>query len=254
MPPSIKKFFSRPLHRRLFIAFALLALLTFIAWTLMRMTPSWYVPLDPTSQHVIDLMERAQNSLDLRLGAKLHNAIESVPLDEQSWSISQDEVNALIASRRVGDGAAPLVIFTPGKITFAARSKRIPSSHPDGGVGSIVITISPNNAIKLHRARLGRLPIPKFLVERRLTALAPEIIVAVQQQILLQVGSAPNTQDIEPIITNILRGNPLPPIDANRIIIKAIRIDDGLFTIIFAPSPTPPTKSTTTAPSRSRRR
>jgi len=241
-------------------AVAAMVLIVIVAWMLMRMTPSWYVPLDPTSQHVIDLMERAQNSLDLRLGAKLHNAIESVPLGEQSWSISQDEVNALIASRHMsggGDGGpvtAPLVIFTPGKITLAARSKRIPSGHPDGGVGSVAVTILPTNAIRLCGAWLGRLPIPKSLVERRITSLAPEIVAAVQQQIALQVGSSPNSKEIEPLILGILRGDPLPPIDANRIIIKAIRIDDGLFTIIFARPSNPTTKPSATDPPRKRRR
>jgi len=231
------------------MALALLVVLAVIAWLLIRMTPSWYVPFDSTSQHAIDLMDRAQ----LRLGSKLHNAMESVPVGEQSWSISQDEVNALIAARRGSlPVTGPLVIFTPGKITLAARSKYIPSGNPDGGVGSVVIRILhtpaqspselPANAIKIHSVWLGYLPVPKAIVESRLASMAPEIVAAVQQQMSLQAGASPRIQKIEPTLTGVLYGEPLPEFTYNQrqIIIKEIRVDEGLFTIIFAPSPHAP--------------
>jgi len=234
-------------RRWILIVLALLIVLAVVGWVLVRMTPSWYVPLDPTSQRVIDLMEQAQNSLDIRLSARLHNAMESVPLGEQSWSISQDEVNALIASRsegwKGGGVTGPLVVFTPGKITLAARSKHIPSGNSDGGVGSVVISVlhtpaeTPfdlsSNAIKIHGAWLGCLPVPKSIVESRLAAMAPEIIAAVQLQMRLQVGSSQQLKNIEPVLTGIFRGEPLPPIDPRRVVIKEIRVDDGVLTIVF---------------------
>jgi len=262
---NLKKKLPRTLRQWLLSIFVVLLLVVVVvAWLLMRVTPSWYVPLDPTSQRVIDLMERAQNNLDIRLGANLHNALGKVPLGEQSWSISQDEVNALLALHREMGGelpiSNPLVRFTPGKITLAARHKDIPSGHSEGGVCSVVFTVlhtpakspsePPVNVVKIHRAWLGRLPIPKSIVERWLASITPEIVAAVEQQIQLQAGASSQIKGVESLITDLLSGQPLPAIEQHRIIIKAIHVEDGMLTIVFV-SPKPSTPAT--VPLRSRR-
>jgi hypothetical protein len=182
------------------IAAALLLILLITSWFLMRATPSWYTPMDPTSLATIDLATRAQEN-KLHHGVELHNALENVMNGEQPWTLDQDEINALIAinSRDNLPVTSPMVIFTPGKITLAARSKKIPSSDPAGGVGSIVFTVKtfpaadssskPRIQIRVNSAWLGRLPVPKSLVESRIPSLTPMVVKAVQREIALHQGS-----------------------------------------------------------------
>jgi len=72
---------ARPL--RLAVGSAVVA--ATICWMLARMTPSWYMPLDPADDNVMRLAGRAQNLLYF----ELRNAAERVPLGAQRWTITQ---------------------------------------------------------------------------------------------------------------------------------------------------------------------
>ena len=64
-----------------------------VCWLLARMTPSWYLPLDPTLNSVMDTAQEAQRVLLF----ESRNTVERVPLGEQRWTITQDEINSLLA-------------------------------------------------------------------------------------------------------------------------------------------------------------
>jgi len=265
----------RPRTRRdwlLSLSATAIVLLVF-AWMLSRMTPSWYRPLDPTDVRVIDAADNAQ-----KRALELHNVIGRVPLGEQRWAISQDEVNSFMAIRfapplnpdgsRTGDSAAvplptspgktppvvsgPVVAFTPGKVTVSAHTTRIPGPDPAGGVGSLVFTVGIVNAsdgkpmglVKLTGVWIGRLPVPKSVVQSRLHAMVPSIAAAAQQaiQLNLNIRDASNINPyIEEIIRSVGEGRPFPleyTVEKKRIVIKELRVDQGLFTVVLAP-PTP---------------
>ncbi len=69
----------------------------------------------------------------------------------------------------------PMIVFSPGKVTIAVRTTKVPSSNPAGGVISVVFVVqtstasdgSPVGLIKITGAYVGDLPIPKWLVEKR---------------------------------------------------------------------------------------
>ena len=78
--PQIRRRFLRCTFRQwLAIAGVTLVVLVLTAYLLARMTPSWYVPLDASSDRAIDLADSAQSKLELGRGATLHNALENVP-------------------------------------------------------------------------------------------------------------------------------------------------------------------------------
>src|SRR5689334_2624630 len=66
-----------------------------IMYVMARMTPSWYEPLDPNSTNVIDAAEQGEG----KVMPGLWNMWQRVPLGEQLWTISQVEVNSLLAVR-----------------------------------------------------------------------------------------------------------------------------------------------------------
>jgi hypothetical protein len=233
-----------------------------LTWALSRMTPGWYQPLSPNEDWVIDNADRAE-----KLMLDLHNVVQRVPLGEQQWSIRQDEVNSLLAIRFApplnADGSRsapkvvplvsdPVVVFTPGKVTVAARSTRIPGSDPRGGVGSVVFSVGivqdaqdgRMGLVKLDSVWVGSLPVPRSLVNDRLQAAMPSIIKAVEEAIELQL----NTRDtakiegyVEQAVRDVTAGNPFPlryTIDRKQIVIKDLKVEDGRFTVVLEP-PTP---------------
>ena len=194
IPAGLKK--HLPLRPRtwrgwLLAAFAVVSLILLATWILSRTTPPWYRPLPPDEDWVIDNYDHAQKTM-----LDLHNVTERVPLGEQTWSITQDEINSLLAIQFAPplnpDGtrtppanppvvSAPFVLFTPGEVTFCARTTRLASGNPNGGVVSATFSVSivsgadgkPSGLVRLKSVWAGNLPIPKSAVEPRIRACCP---------------------------------------------------------------------------------
>ncbi len=252
----------------------LLLISVLVCWLLARMTPSWYLPFDRDNLNVQDTASRAWNLLTWELS----NTAEKVPQGEQRWSITQDEINSLLAVKASppmlnGDQllmnpvrnpvSDPFVVFGQGQVTLCARMIQLPSGESQGGVGSLTYSVGivrdaggqPMGLVKLTNVWAGYLPIPRSFVEARLRALVPSITEAVQQIVEFQTGVRENdkmTQMIQQIMQNIGAGKPFPlqyKIDNKEFIIKELTVDDGTFTIVLAPvkppaSPTRPTPAT----------
>jgi hypothetical protein len=234
-----------------------LAVLLVSTFLLARHTPSWYVPLDPTSDHVLDEADVAQNKVAL----ELHNAVQRVPLGYQKWTITQDEINSLLAIRfstAAPDKSAsfpvsgPLVIFSGGKVRLAVRTTKIPSGNAAGGVASIVFGVTtttnaggePIGLIKIEGVYAGSLPIPKWLVEERMRRAVPTLAAVAHQTITYQLGvrdSASMMPQIETAIRAVAMGEPFPlkfVADHRDVLVKVIQVDDGVLTVIFGPPAT----------------
>ena len=142
--------------------------------------------------------------------------------------------------------------FTPGKITLAARSRRIPSADPRGGVISVVLRIhsthaidgSPAAVVHIDGLWLGNLPIPHSLAERRIQSAMPQLVPLIQRALSLQLGARrattvmPEVQDTARLIA---QGEPFPlAFKWERLLCGSedIRVEDGALTITFVP-PTP---------------
>ncbi len=152
-------------------------LLIGFAVLLLYSTPHWYVPLDPNDQRVIDTAERAQNVL-----LDLHNKLEQLPLGQRQWSITQDEVNCFLSVHNAeitgggghaGQIADPVVLFSPGQVTIAARVAGLPGRNASGGVMTVVVGIAAipgagteetSVQITLQRATIGSLPVPASML------------------------------------------------------------------------------------------
>ena len=250
------------LTRRAWLALsaAFLLAILLVLYLLVRATPSWYQPLDATANDVIDDADVAQNKLRF----ELHNTMERVPLGEQEWKITDHQIDSLLAIRFSVDPdttqpkqpqvvSAPFVRFTAGKITVAARSPKIPGSNPAGGILSVTFVVdssfapdgAPMGVIHIDSAAVGNLPIPKSIVESKLKDLTPTIVALAKETITYQLGvrdAAAIMPQIETAIRAISEGQPFPlrfRYDRRDILIREVRVEDGLLTILFAP-PTPP--------------
>jgi hypothetical protein len=241
-------------------------------WMLARMTPAWYDPLDPNDLGVM----QAANVAQTRAG-NLWNAFERVPLGEQRWTISQDEVNAFLAVNPAltpADTAAategnrlpisdPCVIFQKGKITICARALKLPSGDPQGGVGSLTFSVGivdgdggkPMGQVKLTHAWVGNLPVPASVVQGRISALLPNLRQAARRGVELQRG----TQEVQKVgtilddlVDSLGNGRPFPlqyKIEKKEFLIKELSVDNGAFTVVLAP--VKPPASTSARPSAS---
>jgi hypothetical protein len=249
---------GHPLRKWSPIAAGIILLLLVGAFLMVRHTPSWYVPLDPTSDHVLDEADVAQNKVAL----ELHNAVQRVPLGDQKWTITQDEINSLLAirfSNAAPDKAGslpisgPLIIFSGGEVRLAVRTTKIPSGNAAGGVASIVFAVTtttdaagePIGLIKITGVYAGSLPIPKSLVEERMRRAVPTIAAVAHQTITYQLGvrdSASMMPQIETAIHAVAEGEPFPlkfVADHREVLVKEIHIDDGILTIVLGPPPAP---------------
>ncbi len=247
----------RPTIRTVFLALGgVILLVGGMAFLLARHTPGWYVPLDPTSDHVLDEADVAQNKVAL----ELHNAIQRVPLGEQTWTITQDEINSLLAVRfgaaavdKAVPVSGPLVVFSGGEVRLAVRTPRVPSGNPAGGVASIVFGVTtttdasgePIGLIKISGVAAGSLPIPKWVVETRMRRLVPTLAAVVHQTITYQLGvrdSASMMPQIETAILAVAEGQPFPlkfVADHRTVLVKEIRVEDGVLTIVLGPPAAP---------------
>jgi hypothetical protein len=234
----------------------------FVCWVLARMTPAWYLPLDPANDEVIRTAGQAQN----RLYFDLRTAMERVPLGEQRWTITQDEINSFLAVNTPGLSSTngthpsadparnpisdPYVVFTKGQVSVCARITKLPSPDPQGGVASLTFAVGivagpdgkPRGQVKLAGAWAGKLPIPRGMLEDRLRALVPTIAEAARQTAQVQFGMRDmdrNGPIIEQFVRGVGAGLPFPlqfKMDNREFVVKELRVDDGSFTIVLAPT------------------
>jgi hypothetical protein len=235
-------------------AVGLVVVVVLTAWLMARSTPRWYQPLDPNDDGVSAEASHAQN-----LMAELNNSVQRVPLGDQRWTITQNELNSLLAVYahtaldQVGNPISdPYVRFENGKVTIAARSTRLPSGYAQGGVGSVSFSVgivagsdgAPKGLARLESVHVGVLTVPKSLVESRLRAVLPAIVTAaVDAGRQLGTGSRSNPGHnfdamIEQVVRAIVMGEPFPlqyRIDRRDVIIKELKVEDGRFTIVVGP-------------------
>jgi hypothetical protein len=236
-----------------------------VCWILARLTPAWYLPLDPAD----DGVQRTAGEAENHLRFDLHTALERLPLGEQRWTITEDEVNALLAVKTnltQGPITDPCVTFTRGQITISARAKKLPGGDPNGGIGSVRFSVGVvgngsdpggQGLVKVTGVWAGDLPLPKSIVENALRAQVPAIVDAVRQSLQMQF----NPRDIDkaaPIYENIIRsianGQPFPlryKWDSREFVVRDLLVEKGSLTIVMAqikPAPTPPPPATATRP------
>ena len=248
------------------LAVLLLTLLT--CWLLARMTPPWYRPLDPDNANVEATALHAQS-----LFTELHNATNRIMQGPQRWSITQDEVNSLLAvktappfdangTRGTLDPAHypltdPSVVFEKGAVTLCARYTRLPGIDAQGGVASITFSVgtvpgpdgSVMGLVRLTGVYAGRLPLPKSIVLDRLNANAAAINAIIRQIAQVDLGNR-ELKDADPLIEQMVRG----AIDGQpfsmeyrskgrSLAVQDLRVEDGKFTILFGPLPSTSTTS-----------
>jgi len=145
-----------------------------------------------------------------------------------------------------------LVVLTPGEVTVAARSSKIPGGDPAGGLLSVSFTVetttapdgSPLGAVHISGCHIGLLSIPKSIVQSKLRSMVPAIAAVAQQTMTYQLGvrdASALMPQVETAIRAIAEGDPFPlhfRYDRREVVIQEIRVDDGLLTITFVP-PTP---------------
>jgi len=243
---------------RLGWAFGLVLVVLLTAWILARTTPGWYQPLDPNDDVVSAEASRAES-----LWGELNNTVQRVPLGDQTWTISQNELNSFLAvyAHLALDQAGnpitdPYVCFRNGEVTIAARSVKLPSGYKQGGVGSVTFSVgtvvgpdgSTMGLVKLQSVKVGLLTVPKSLVESRLRAMTPAIVTtAVDAGRQLGSGSHSNSgHSLDAMIEQITRavavGEPFPlryRIDRKDVVIKELKVEDGRFTVRMGPPVTP---------------
>ena len=228
-----------------------------VLWIAARRTPTWYRPLDTEDPRVAELYDRAQKLIAF----ELRTAAERVPLGEQRWTITQDEINSFLGTldehldpnAPFGD---PFVSFTPGTITVAARVKKLPGDNPNGGVGSLTFSVGvvrdgpkPMGLVKLTAVHVGYLSVPPSMVEDRLRAGFPTIAGAVNHVIDVQL-SGHNPEAIEDSLKIAAEQKPFPlefKFDKKSVVIKDLIVADGSFTLVLASPVKPATSATTTS-------
>jgi hypothetical protein len=226
-------------------------------WFMSRSTPTWYQPLDPSDSNVNANASRAETLMNF----EWRNTMQRVPLGDQTWSITQDELNsylAVYASRALDSAGNPIsdpyVVFSKNEVTLAARSKHLPGSEAQGGVGSVTFGIGivtdasgmRRGLIQLRSVHAGLLPVPKSVVETRMREFLPVVINAAVDAARTQLGissreNAVHDLDevIEQIIRHVARGEPFPlefRAVKKDIVIKELLVEKGRLTIVLSPA------------------
>ena len=247
----------------------LLIVLVMVAWGLSRRTPSWYQPLDGSEMAAIDAAEGFQRKVTF----ELHNTLERVPLGEQRWMITQEEINSWLAVRfgesdaggaGAGAGGAatrangakvsqPMVVFSPGKVTVAVRTTLAPGGGDgrgnSGGVVSLVFRVKTQEGadgkaegmIEVDGAWLGSLPVPKFLVQRKIQAAIPTVMPVLERALAVQLGTKRADglmPDVRGTTAAVMRGEPFPlqfTFDRRKVVMREITVEEGKLMIVFVP-------------------
>ncbi len=155
--------------------------------------------------------------------------------------------------------SAPYVLFREGEVTVCARTTRLASGDPAGGVVSASFSVgivnqtdgSQRGLVKLKSVWAGNLPIPKSAVEPRIRALLPSLAPAIQQTVLplldpRSAGKDVPEEEVMQFFRALTEGQPFPllhTIKKKRIEVKYLRVEEGKFTVTLAPPALPPTQA-----------
>ena len=241
---------------------ALLMLALITCWLLARMTPSWYRPLDPDDHNVDATANHAQSLL-----AELHNQVERIMSGPQRWSITQDEVNSLLAvktappfddtgKRGTLDPARypltdPYVVFSKDTVTFCARYTKLPGGDAQGGVASVTFSVStvpgPDGSVlglvRLSSVHAGYLPLPKSILQDRLNANASAINALIRQMAQVDLGER-EMKDADPVIQQMVHGaidgRPFPMeyrSNGRSLAVRELNVEDGKLSVLLVPLP-----------------
>ena len=197
-----------------------LLLVLIVAW-LVAWTPAWYAPLPADNQHVMNLADRAERTL-----LKLRNQIGNPARKTITWSITQNEINSLLAARyaippSVKSSAVfvgPFVRLTDGKITLAIRDMQLPF-HSVASVTVAIRTLSaasgkPAEAqVRLDAVHIGLVPVPRAKVLGALHQRVKEIAPVIRQTLARYAGSRyanAQTPQVLKYIQHAMKGHAFP--------------------------------------------
>ena len=197
-----------------------LLLVLIVAW-LVAWTPAWYAPLPAENQHVMNLADRAERTL-----LKLRNQIGNPARKTVTWSITQNEINSLLAARyaippSVKSSAVfvgPFVRLTNGKITLAIRDMQLPF-HSVASVTVAIRTLpaaagKPAEAqVRLDAVHIGLVPVPRAKVLGALHQRLKEVAPVIRQTLARYAGSryaAAQTPRVLKYIQHAMKGRPFP--------------------------------------------
>lgn len=244
------------------VALVVLALLMVAAGVCVYMvysTPGWYVPMAATDAYTADYAQSAQNKLvDL-----LRNKPQVAHRYDQSWTITEKELNGLLASRFVsagggaGSGAGvsgPMVHFTRDTMTFAARTTMAPSRDAAGGVVSLNVearTVRPDEAtfaatgnhilFAIKGVRVGNMPVPDAMARPRIEAMLPQLAAALDTAMAQAVGTdrAASQKAQVGVWLDALRTGRAQPItlthEGRTFQLKDFTVTDGALTLTIGP-------------------
>ena len=270
LPPPLDRSAPRP-HRlglprtrrgRLLAFLGLLLAASLLCFYLSARTPSWYRPSDPADLTVIDTAGRVQ----ITGYTRAHNAIQRAASSPQSFSYSQDEINAYLAvtygnasGPYKGQITAPMVLIENGTLTIAARATSIPLL----GSGIISLTghaevlppdsstdLSTRCTIVLDSIHLGSLRIPQFLIKDRLDKALGHSFhtlanTAAGSAAALSGSSSGRPRSIsreetDSLLQHIARHEPFPipsRLERKTVYLQAISLTPNQLAISFAPTP-----------------
>lgn len=258
-PPHQKPRKSRAKRILLLLLGFLLVSSLLIGYLLYR-TPSWYQPTHITDPDIDATADAAQ----LRI-VELANQVQNAPVKSFTWSITQNQINSLIAVRVATNRpntnpseapssdqiTDPMVYFSPGKITLAARSTRIPSSDSQGGVGSLAITLETlvpesgtgNNQVRIavEGLAVNSLPLPRWVIKNQIDKAGPLLVREVRRIMVSNMGNKAEhfMPDIIDWLDHAQRGEPFTPQlkteGLRPFALKEIRVDQGKLTLRIGP-------------------
>lgn len=219
-PSQVRKILKNPLSW-LGIALILSLLLTGLVALLTAMTPSWYAPLQPGQRRVLNLADAAERVL-----LQLRNEIGNPARKTITWTITQSQINSLLAVRYSVPPSAgakvafagPFVRLNHGRITLAIRDMHLPfHSVASVTIGlQSILTHTPGLAkaqVKLEAVHIGLVPVPRAKVLGVLHQRLKEIAPLVTQTLARYAGSqyaASETPQILQYIQHAMHGKPFP--------------------------------------------
>ncbi len=220
LPNRARKILKNPLSW-LGIALLVSLLLVVVVALLTAMTPSWYAPLHAGRRRVLNLADSAERVL-----LQLRNEIDNPARKTITWTISQAQINSLLAVRYSAPASAqstavfvgPFVRLTHGRITLAIRDMHLPFHSVASltiGIRSIppVPSGAPEAHISLEAVHIGWVPIPRSKVLGVLHQRLKEVAPLITQTLARYAGSryaAAETPQILQYIQHAMHGKPFP--------------------------------------------
>ncbi len=220
MRQRARKILKNPLSW-LGIALLVSLLLGSVVALLTAVTPSWYAPLHAGRRRVLNLADTAERVL-----LQLRNQIGNPARQTITWSITQAQINSLLAVRYSTPPSArskvafvgPFVRLTRGRITLAIRDMHLPfHSVASVTVAMSSIPVSKNGVaeahVELEAVHVGLIPIPRAKVLGVLHRRLKEIGPLITQTLARYAGSryaAAETPRILKYIQHAMYGKPFP--------------------------------------------